>query len=1546
MAATTYIKDVNIISNGSTTSYLIEPALYGAASTNDSGSTYTVTMPSGFTLITGATIQVKFAATNAVNATLKVNTLEAKSIYYNNQQIAASTFKANHVYTLVYDGSKWQVVGDIDTNTQLSIGTGANQAAAGNHGHGNITNDGKMAGSTASGAVTTSHKFLREDGTWVIPSYTVNTWRGIQNNLTSSNNTTESLSAKQGYLLASGSARDNTKVLKSGDTMTGTLNLTPVSGEGGEIHLNASDAQTAQAGIVLDQQSSKFRIFGIASADGTSKTGTGTPLIIDPYAKTITGGYTLTGALDGNASTATSWANARKVYVALGTASKTTTINGGASNAAAIALGIDGTLGIGHGGTNATTAQSAIKNLFTDSTVTVASGDFTDNTVMITSDNNGSTANWYQRTGIKMWNYIKGKADSTYAGINVLAVANALVYKGVIAGAATGDNNAYGALTPAANCGDTYKVSVAGFINGLRVEVGDMLICTTDNTAAATDSGDTIYTTIRNNWNIIQTSEGSVSTSSTSSTDNAIARFDGTSGRIIQDSGITIDDNNILTIPQTTNGGYLYKNYTSASTTPAIVIGSNNQNVNLIRVYSSDGTYRDDKLYGFNLRYMGAGSGVNNELRFYADNQTGAETIAISMNQSGQVGIKNAANTSYSLYVNGATYINGATTINNNLDITAGTIYFGKSATNKAILAYNSNNTKFGIWYHEGDTDVMRFSASGNADNNTTADFAINALGAGILSNRNNYIPHTGNTTGSVGGTTTPVYVDEGQIKALSYTIAKSVPSNAVFTDHYAWSDITNKPTSIALTGAVTATATTLGSGAISITTTVNHGHGYLSSTGQITETHQIASGDRLIVTDSANATAADKNKLIATTITFDGSTATKALTQKGTWETFNNYSHPTGDGNLHVPANGTGNNGKFLQATATAGSYQWASVTKSTVGLNNVTNDKQLPIAGGTLTGAVTFANNTWNVVGDDVQIGDINEAGTLGIQGKNGNTAIRFTTYNQTTKTTGGKITWDGSKFSITSTTPIDASISGNAATATTASSVAWANVTGKPSNVTRTTDGFMSKEDKIKLDDMEIIKGTQTGKTGAWTGTSSVITSLYDGLTIKYYLNRDPSGNASLDLTLADGSTTGAIPCYYNSGRLTTHYAVGSVITLTYFSAGSIAVNGTATTDNRWIADANYDSGNTNTATRQKVRSTNANYSLLFADPVVGTADNNTAYYTYRNDSIYVNPSTGHVYATAFHGALTGNVTGNASSATKLANQGRATNANITHVKDGGMRLYLATGSMTSNKPANDGYILNFNWDTDSAWNSQIFISDTGSTMQYRGSSAAGTWIAWKTLLDSSNYTTYTVKKDGTGASGSWGISITGSASNITGTVAIEHGGTNATTAAGARTNLGLGSIATYNAATAGTKDTWGLVPVIGASDGVMEVGKYIDFHTTDGNTKDYDVRITAATTGLTISGTTSGTFSGSLTGNAGSASTVSAKLVTNKKIYFLGTETTITSTAANVSLEGDTGVYITTTAGEFSAVRHSYNVSGTEKAYTTYNSTDNSIDFIFL
>lgn len=90
--------------------------------------------------------------------------------------------------------------------------------------------------------------------------------------------------------------------LDGSNIMTGTLAIKPASGEGGELHLCASTANATEAGIVLDHLSNSLRIFGIASADGTTKTGVGTPLVIDPYAKTITGGYTITGALTGHAS--------------------------------------------------------------------------------------------------------------------------------------------------------------------------------------------------------------------------------------------------------------------------------------------------------------------------------------------------------------------------------------------------------------------------------------------------------------------------------------------------------------------------------------------------------------------------------------------------------------------------------------------------------------------------------------------------------------------------------------------------------------------------------------------------------------------------------------------------------------------------------------------------------------------------------------------------------------------------------------------------------------------------------------------------------------------------------------------------------------------------------------------------------------------------------------------------------------------------------------------------------------------------------------------
>lgn len=111
---------------------------------------------------------------------------------------------------------------------------------------------------------------------------------------------------------------------------------------------------------------------------------------------------------------------------------------------------------------------------------------------------------------------------------------DAMVYKGTIAG---GSTSGYGALTPAANKGWTYKVTTAGKIDGVAVEVGDMLICNTDSTAAATASN---YSTIKANWDFIQTNIDGAVVGPASATDAHVAVFDGATGKKIKDSGYTI----------------------------------------------------------------------------------------------------------------------------------------------------------------------------------------------------------------------------------------------------------------------------------------------------------------------------------------------------------------------------------------------------------------------------------------------------------------------------------------------------------------------------------------------------------------------------------------------------------------------------------------------------------------------------------------------------------------------------------------------------------------------------------------------------------------------------------------------------------------------------------------------------------------------------------------------------------------------------------------------------------------------------------------------
>ena len=100
----------------------------------------------------------------------------------------------------------------------------------------------------------------------------------------------------------------------------------------------------------------------------------------------------------------------------------------------------------------------------------------------------------YQGITVDAYGRVTGALTQNYATKtelnNLIAAADALVYKGTL----DGTNTSPGAYTPAADCGHVYKVSTGGYINGQKVEAGDMFICTADSTVAATSSN---YSTVQ-----------------------------------------------------------------------------------------------------------------------------------------------------------------------------------------------------------------------------------------------------------------------------------------------------------------------------------------------------------------------------------------------------------------------------------------------------------------------------------------------------------------------------------------------------------------------------------------------------------------------------------------------------------------------------------------------------------------------------------------------------------------------------------------------------------------------------------------------------------------------------------------------------------------------------------------------------------------------------------------------------------------------------------------------------------------------------------------
>lgn len=205
--------------------------------------------------------------------------------------------------------------------------------------------------------------------------------------------------------------------------------------------------------------------------------------------------------------------------------------------------------------------------------------------------------------------------------------------------------------------------------------------------------------------------------------------------------------------------------------------------------------------------------------------------------------------------------------------------------------------------------------------------------------------------TATVGGTTQPVYLKSGVVTATSYTLAKSVPSNAVFTDtdtHY---------TSKNVVGSSTATTNT--------TLALTNGNVYLNSVenNAITSAHKISgSGATTVTTDTSgniviNSTNTDTVYYAGTGISLSGTTIYNAGVRSVSTGTNNGtISVDTGGSSAEVSVKGLGSAAYTASSSYAAASHSHNYAGSSSAG-GVATSAAKLSTSAGSSTQPVYFS-------------------------------------------------------------------------------------------------------------------------------------------------------------------------------------------------------------------------------------------------------------------------------------------------------------------------------------------------------------------------------------------------------------------------------------------------------------------------------------------------------------------------------------------------------------------------------------------------------------
>ena len=709
---------------------------------------------------------------------------------------------------------------------------------------------------------------------------------------------------------------------------------------------------------------------------------------------------------------------------------------------------------------------------------------------------------------------------------NAFKANDAMVFKGTI-----GSSGATVTSLPATHYqGWTYKVATAGSYAGTTCEIGDMIICITDGTSA-------------NNvhWTVIQANIDGTVTGPASATDTHIATFNGTSGKIIQDSGYTIGtsvpSNAVFTDTtyQAGNGLILSNTTFSASFTTATPSALGTANAG-----SSNNVARADHIHA--------------KPSYGNINTSGAITATTTIANGDKIVIVDSSDSS---------------------KLTGSSITFDGSTTTKVLtqkgtwesleeyaLPTASSNTKGGIKIGNNlsmDGEVL--NAVDTTYNNATSTTA-GLLSAsdkskldGIAEGANAYTLPTAasNTKGGV-------KVGDG------LTISNEVLSNSGVRNV---AESNNNGTIAFNINGTTTNINVKGLDSAAYTATTNyatstHVHGNINNSGIVTTSTTIASGDSILITDNS-----DSSKIKKASITFDGSTATKALTQKGTWETFNNYSLPTAatdtKGGIKVGAN-LSMNGEILNAIDTT--YENATTTAAGLmssadkakldGIASGANAYSLPTASADTKGGIKIGSNlsmngevlnaidTTYSQGSGITISDtvISNAGVRAIATGSSNGTISVNTNG-------------------TSTNIAVYGLGSAAYSATTD----YATVNHIHDNATTTSNGFMSSTDKSKLDGIaeganaySLPTASSTVKGGIKIGSNlSIDDEVLNAIDTKYsqgtgiIISGTTINNAGV-ISISTGSTNGTINV--NTNGVNTDIAVNGLGSAAYSSTTDFA------------------------------------------------------------------------------------------------------------------------------------------------------------------------------------------------------------------------------------------------------------------------------------------------------------------------------------------------------------------------------------------------------